>query len=451
MKSENKSFPPRSVAELQTLEETILRPGAQLSSWATFRHERPSEGRQGDWRTPFQHDRDRIIHSRAFRRLKHKTQVFIPYKNDHQRTRLTHTIEVMQLARTIGRALGLNEDLIEAISLGHDVGHTPFGHVGERTLIQVMQGRLLSDTIPPALLEGSAGFKHNVQSVRVIDLLEKRYQHAGINLSDQTREGILKHTAWQKWRSYPGLDPEGLNLQRQQPHFEGQVLAIADEIAQASHDLEDGLRGKLASTAQIMQLDIMQLLAQKNPAIADRKTSDFVRQNTIIRSLIHLLIVNVITESAEQLDQWRHEHGVTTHAEFAAQQESIDLRIRFHGELEEMFMQLQDFVLKQIIRSDMVQRNDEAGHYFIKELFRLFYEDPTSLAWYVLEEYRREKRIKHLHEIAKYGTKEEIDREIETNYHNDPEFLRLICDFIAGMSNTFAIREYERWVMPFHG
>jgi dGTPase len=410
-----------------------------------------SEGRQEDWRTAYQHDRDRIVHSRAFRRLKHKTQVFIPYKNDHQRTRLTHTIEVMQLARTIARSLGLNEDLVEAISLGHDVGHTPFGHVGERTLIEIMNGRTLENVIPADLLENNVGFKHNVQSLRVIDVLEIRYDHPGLNLTDQTREGILKHTAWQKWRNYPGLEPEGLFMERDFAHFEGQVLAIADEIAQQTHDLEDGMRNRLVTTREVMELEIVQYIAQKNPAINDKKLSNFHRQNSIIRSLIHILVVNVIAESAKRIEQWRSEHGISTHDDFEKQQDAIEECVQFTPDITPMFQELSTFVLKKVIRSEMVQRNDEAGRYLIRELFSLFYDDPTSLAWYILEEYRRQKKIKHLHEIGKYGTKEEVEQEINRNYRSDPDFLRLICDYIAGMSNTYAIREYEKWVMPFHG
>lgn len=442
---------PLNTAALMEKEEQMLIPGAQLSSWATHRYERSNEGRQDDWRTPFQHDRDRIIHSRAFRRLKHKTQVFIPYKNDHQRTRLTHTIEVMQLARTIGRALGLNEDLIEAISLGHDVGHTPFGHVGERTLIQIMQGRELSSVIPAEALENSKGFKHNIQSLRVLDLLEKRYDHPGINLSDQTREGILKHTAWRKWEDYPGIIAEGLHYERDFAHFEGQVLEIADEIAQQTHDLEDGMRTRLVSTAEVMKLELVKFIAQKNPSINDKKLGNFTRQNSIIRSLIHILVVNVIKESARRLTEWKEANGIRTHEDFAARQDKIEKCVGMQDDLVPMFNELENFVRERVIRSGEVQRNDEAGHYFVKELFSLYYDDPTSLAWYILEEYRRAKRIKHLHEIAKYGTAEEIAQEIDNRYKSDPDFLRLICDYISGMSNTYAIREYERWVMPFHG
>jgi dGTPase len=165
------------------------------NAWASRRRPLQQEGRSEDYRLPFQRDRDRIIHSRAFRRLKHKTQVYISTGGDHYRTRLTHTIEVSQLSRTIGRALGLNEDLVEAIAMGHDLGHTPFGHSGEKVLRQIMSGEDDLDGMVRAEVRFKlGGFKHNYQSLRVIDQLEARYDKPGLNLTDQVREGILKHT-----------------------------------------------------------------------------------------------------------------------------------------------------------------------------------------------------------------------------------------------------------------
>src|SRR6266852_2626362 len=183
---------------LEDFEENRL---AIFASRASRRYPVSEEGKSYDYRTEYQRDRDRIVHSRAFRRLKHKTQVFIPFEGDHFRTRLTHTIEVSQIARSAARALGLNEDLTEAIALGHDLGHTPFGHSGERVL-----DRLLRESHPEA-----GGFKHNYQSVRVVDRLERPYDEPGLNLTHDVREGIFKHTMWK--RSYPfPLDwPEGLH------------------------------------------------------------------------------------------------------------------------------------------------------------------------------------------------------------------------------------------------
>ncbi len=187
---------------------------------------------EGDVRTEYARDRDRIIHSRAFRRLKHKTQVFIPYEGDHFRTRLTHTIEVSQIARSAARALGLNEDLTEAIALGHDLGHTPFGHSGE-TRARPAPAR----TSHPQ----AGGFKHNYQSVRVVDRLEKRYEQPGLNLTHDVREGILKHTSWKQ--SLPRSRSTSSRGSRFESggSLEAQVVNWSDEIAQQTHDLEDGL------------------------------------------------------------------------------------------------------------------------------------------------------------------------------------------------------------------
>src|SRR5580765_7293393 len=186
----------------ERLEEERLALFASKSARAS-RPRGPASPMTGDARTEYARDRDRIIHSRAFRRLKHKTQVFIPYEGDHFRTRLTHTIEVSQIARSAARALGLNEDLTEAIALGHDLGHTPYGHSGEYVL-----DRLLRESHPEA-----GGFKHNFQSVRVVDRLEKRYDEPGLNLTDDVREGVWKHTAWSVSFPFPLEFPEGLRFE----------------------------------------------------------------------------------------------------------------------------------------------------------------------------------------------------------------------------------------------
>jgi dGTP triphosphohydrolase len=205
----------------------------RLAPWAT-----PSnEGRRRDeaegtdvLRPEFQRDRDRILHSRAFRRLKHKTQVFVPHTADHPRTRLTHTLEVAQIGRTIARALAVNEDLVEAIGLGHDLGHTAFGHTGETVLRDILSGRVPEIGLSDEALDGAGTFKHNYQSVRVVDLLERRYAHPGLGLTDQVREGILKHTGWRADLDFPLPDVEGLNLGGP-CHVEGQVVAVADEMS----------------------------------------------------------------------------------------------------------------------------------------------------------------------------------------------------------------------------
>ena len=220
-----------------------------------------------DKRSPFQHDRDRIIHSRAFRRLMHKTQIFNANKGDHYRNRLTHTLEVMQIGRSIGRLLKLNEDLIEAIALGHDLGHTPFGHVGERTLNQILYYGIND-------MEGiGEDFKHNFQSLRVVDSIENRCDdYSGVNLTLAVREGIIKHTGLKSKVSnqavyYHNDDLDTENLRLDLPHsftLEGQVVAISDEIAQVTHDIEDGIRGKIIDFDKFKETDLVKKYIDEN-------------------------------------------------------------------------------------------------------------------------------------------------------------------------------------------
>ena len=243
----------RTRARLEQAEDASLAFCAMRSSQATRRRPLPSEGRHFDYRTSFQRDRDRILHSRAFRRLKHKTQVYVPYTDDHPRTRLTHTLEVAQIARTLARAIGLNEDLVEAIGLAHDLGHTPFGPSGERVLARILAGEEPTCPLPERVVRVVGTFKHNYQSMRVVDQLERRYDYPGLNLTDQVREGIIKHTTWKVRFPFPLPTAEGLRLGKP-CHLEGQAVALADEIAQQTHDLEDGLYAEAVSLEEIERL-----------------------------------------------------------------------------------------------------------------------------------------------------------------------------------------------------
>src|SRR6202795_3786472 len=192
----------------ERLEEERLALFASKSARAS-RPRGPATPMSGDARTEYARDRDRIIHSRAFRRLKHKTQVFIPFEGDHYRTRLTHTLEVTQITRTMGRAPALNEDLAEACALGHDLGHTPFGHSGEKVLNRILTGGESAVPLEPRVAAQAGAFKHNYQSVRVGGVLEKRYDPPGLNLTNDTREGLLKHTGWRRDFPFPDIDAEG--------------------------------------------------------------------------------------------------------------------------------------------------------------------------------------------------------------------------------------------------
>ena len=274
------------------MEDRSLAVFASRAARATRRWPVEGEGRSYDYRTEYQRDRDRIIHSRAFRRLKHKTQVFIPFEGDHYRTRLTHTLEVTQIGRTIARALGLNEDLTEACCLGHDLGHTPFGHSGEKVLNRILSGTEPSIPIEPKVAALAGAFKHNYQSVRVVDVLEKRYAHPGLNLTNDTREGILKHTTWRRDFPFPDLDDEGLNLSSA-GHLEGQVTGWADEFAQQAHDLEDGL--KLVEFGKVLSLPVAKAVLEALGPRWESTEDRTVRHAMLIRGMIHLLVTDLIT------------------------------------------------------------------------------------------------------------------------------------------------------------
>ncbi len=238
-------------------------------------------------RTCFQRDRDRIVHSAAFRRMEYKTQVFLPHEGDHFRTRLTHTIEVAQISRTMARALGLNEDLTEAIALVHDVGHTPFGHAGEDVLNE--------------LLSANGGFNHNRQSLRVVDLIEQRYpEHPGLNLSFEVREGIAKHET-KNSIVHSEFDP-GLR-----PTLEASLVDIADEIAYSAHDIDDGLRAELIAIGDLQSLKIWgdgesDLFSGKG---ATGNLVDDQKRNLLVRRVVDGVVMDVLAQTSAQIDRLR--------------------------------------------------------------------------------------------------------------------------------------------------
>ncbi|MFH1176538.1 MAG: dNTP triphosphohydrolase, partial [Acidobacteriota bacterium] len=291
----------RDRALLESAEDAALAYCAVRATESTRRLPLPREGRQFDYRTAFQRDRDRILHSRAFRRLKHKTQVYVPHTGDHPRTRLTHTLEVAQIGRTMARALGLNEDLVEAIALAHDLGHTAFGHSGEKTLARILTGNEEACLLPPGVVAAAGTFKHNYQSLRVVDLLEQRYDHPGINLSDQVREGVLKHTSWKVNYPFPLPDTEGLRLDIP-CHLEGQVVALADEIAQQTHDLEDGLQADAVSLDEVERLAAAAAVIERAGEIYRNERRRWRRAALLQRGLIHLLVTDAIRNAARNIN-----------------------------------------------------------------------------------------------------------------------------------------------------
>ncbi len=292
-----------------------------------------------DIRTDYQRDRDRILHSKAFRRLKHKTQVFISPEGDHYRTRLTHTLEVSQIARTIARALRLNEDLTEAIALGHDLGHTPFGHAGEKILDKIHPG----------------GFKHNEQSLRVVDILE---DGKGLNLTYEVRDGILKHTGSQ--------EPETL---------EGKIVRFSDKIAYINHDIDDALRGGILETSSIPE-ECMKVLGYTH------------------NQRINTMINDIINESMDSSD------------------------IVMSSNVKKATLDLRKFMFDNVYIGSAAKVEEKKAQNIIKSLYEYYVQNPEEIP------------------AVDYGK------------HGNPDIYRLVCDYIAGMSDRYAINRFTGLFIP---
>lgn len=391
-----------------------------------------------DNRGDFQRDRDRIIHSRAFRRLMHKTQVFNANKGDHYRNRLTHTLEVMQIGRSIGRLLGLNEDLIEAIALGHDLGHTPFGHIGERALNAILYEGMVDDGISSI----NEDFKHNFQSLRVVDQIEQRTDdYKGINLTLAVREGILKHT---KLTSKIGekhsvfYHPDDLNTDclRLDLDFsytlEGQVVAISDEIAQLTHDIEDGIRGGIIDDKKFRETKLVQKYVNDKNI---EKPQTYNERNQILKGLIGFLIEDVQKEFDRRITKYREKYGEPT---FKNDHDVyVERCIDFSKDIKPLAENLAAMRDSWILCSIEIKQADHKAEYMIRHMYKAYHKHPLELPDYILARYYNKKM-------------EEFDRTIvdEDKLKNDRKFKRYICDHIAGMSDQFAAREYLKLYYP---
>lgn len=428
---------------LESEEATRLAVWAIPSASATRRREERDVGRL-DLRSAFQRDRDRILHARAFRRLKHKTQVFVPHTADHARTRLTHTLEVAQLGRTVARALGLNEDLVEAIALGHDLGHTAFGHTGEKVLDQILRGKVGEVALPAPVAAQAGAFKHNYQSVRVVDLLERRYVDPGLNLSDQVREGILKHTSWKTAYPFPLPDPEGLRLDRA-CHLEGQAVAVADEIAQQTHDLEDGMRAGAVRLEAVESLEVSrEVIAGLGDAWSAERRG-WLRQNLLVRGLIDLFVSDVVTASAARLRRLVERGGITERAAWGDAADRVSqTTVWFSGPAETRFRDLKSFIYRDIINHPQVNRQDWRARKVVTALFHAFWSNPLTLPSYVLLRAREELDLPYLRELELAS----VAGTVSARYHSSPGFARLVADHIAGMSDRFALEEYRSLEQP---
>jgi dGTPase len=422
-----KPFSGRDTATLEALESASLAPYAQRSQDASRRYALVDTGRTLTYRTAFQRDRDRILHSLAFRRLKHKTQVYVPYEGDHHRTRLTHTLEVAQLSRTVARALGLNEDLVEAIALGHDLGQPPFGAAGKETLAAILSGHERIEGADATVLTASGGFDPAFQSLRVVDRLEQRYDHPGLNLTDAVRAGIWKRGEVAADIQYPDWVDAGLDADAP-ASLEGQVVGLADRLARLTHDLEDGIRAGQVSLRASERLEIGVAVSHKLGAAYQTRQGRFGRQNALVRGMIHLLVSDAIVHTGEALSE---DAAVAT--------------VGLSEHVGSMADELEAFVEAQVYRSFAVSRLDARARTFLRGLFAAYYRDPLQLDNYVLLRFRGTAGGTYLRDLPS----DKVASEVGSRYHGNPAFVRLIADHIAGMSDSFALKEYERLYLPF--
>ncbi|MDP3088056.1 MAG: deoxyguanosinetriphosphate triphosphohydrolase [Methylotenera sp.] len=353
-----------------------------------------SIGRQFDeppseTRNAFQRDRDRIIHSTAFRRLEYKTQVFVNHEGDLFRTRLTHSLEVAQMARGIARTLNLHEDLTEAIALAHDLGHTPFGHAGQDALNECMRD--------------FGGFEHNLQSLRVVEKLELRYaDFDGLNLTFEVREGILKHCSTKNAKLLGDVGQRFIN--KTSPSLEAQLTNYADEIAYNNHDIDDGLRSGLITTEQLAKVELFEqnltIVKAKHPKLEQKRLI-----HETVRRMINTLVLDICTNSLKNIQQH--------------QPKSIDdIRqlpqlISFSTEIAEKNQKLKQFLRKNLYNHYKVNRMSAKAARIVRELFTVFFENTGLLP----------------NEFQAYA---EIDKP------------RAVADYIAGMTDRFAIREHRK-------
>jgi len=341
----------------------------------------------------FQSDRDRIVHCTAFRRLVYKTQVFVNHEGDLFRTRLTHSIEVAQLGRRIARRLGLDEDLVEAIALAHDLGHTPFGHAGQDALHRCMR-----DADP-----AGGGFEHNLQSLRVVDRLEERYpDFDGLNLSFETREGILKRCSRVQALRLVEREPQGVAqrfLYGTRPSLEAQLCNLADEMAYNLHDIDDGVRSGLLAPDQ---LDVVELFAlcreqalERHPALAGRRLLF-----ETLRSMLELQVDDVVAASRRALD------AAAPGSADAAR--LLPVSIRFGEAMQRQVVELKRLLFERLYRHPQVAATTDRARHVVTVLFSAYRDDPAQMSG------------------------------------RSPGRLREVADYIAGMTDRYASREYER-------
>jgi dGTPase len=348
-----------------------------------------------DNRLAFERDRDRIIHCAAFRRLEYKTQVFVNHEGDYYRTRLTHSLEVAQIARGIARNLQLNEDLVEVLALSHDLGHTPFGHTGESVL-----NRLMKDF---------GGFEHNRQSLRVVDILELRYpEFDGLNLSWETREGIIKHSS--DYDRAGSVAVASFNPEKRAT-LEAQIIDLADEIAYNNHDIDDGLKAGYINLKELSEVELwqetFQLIGQKYPTLDEKRH---------ILQTISYLIGSLIQDLVETTVANLHKHQILTIDDVRNHPENI---VHLSSEMMQKNRQLKRFLYKRLYRHYKVERMRVKAERFLTLLFENYIKNPTLLP------------ERHQLRFEVFGVE------------------RVICDYIASMTDRYAQDEYKRLYEPF--
>ena len=343
-------------------------------------------------RTAYQRDRERIIHSSAFRRLQYKTQVFVNHEGDHYRTRLTHTMEVAQIARAMARMLNVNEDLTEAIALAHDLGHTPFGHSGEDALRELM--------------EGHGGFEHNVHGLRVVDVLERRYpDFRGLNLTWEVRESIAKHTTAYDHPTLREFEPDF------RPLIEAQVVEMADGIAYNSHDLDDGLAAGILDEGAY---DRVELLRRISGEVAEREANlgRHHRRHQIVRALINLFVTDVCRSTTARVAEME----IASSDDVRRAEQNV---VCFSAELDGLGQELAKHLFDNVYQHYRVSRMAHKAKRFVKQLFKAFTAQPRQLPPY----YQAWVEEQGLHQG--------------------------VCDYIAGMTDRYAQDEYMRLFAPF--
>jgi len=373
--------------KLETLEDQTLAPYGIRS--------KDSKGRafpetEPIYRTAFQRDRERILHTTAFRRLEYKTQVFVNSEGDYYRTRLTHTLEVAQIGRTIARALGANEDLIEAICLAHDLGHSPFGHSGEVILNHIMTNH--------------GGFDHNKQSLRIVTEMEKRYtKFPGLNLTWETREGIVKHETEYDISDAANFDPDLLG------HLEAQIANVADELAYSTHDLDDGLRSGMITPEMLENITLWKMMIE-SIGWKGTKIDDVIRHR-LIRRLIGIEATDIIMATNQRL--------VNSGVKSVEQLQHLDYNVvGFSDDMRNHHRTLKSFLFANLYRHPRVMRMQVKAKKIIESIFQAYQQEPS---------------------ILPYHFQAQIDQlGIE----------RTVCDYIAGMTDRYAIKEHSKLFDP---